>query len=398
MKKTLSALTLSAFLCGCGMDYFVKSQAQSFSESAAQVAIAIEKVPDSAKELELDFYSTLVRADRGCVPAAGKIHVSRLLRAEDPVLALSQFGDAPSTCKPAWEHLHSCRTGGSCNVCNGKSTDADCKKINLLAAQTEYCVAPAVAKSLAASCAAPNAGGLWQDQQIFGERRDAAAGAYKDIAALASASANYVSALSALSVDRKDSSAKFVTEAVKDLQDSLKKIDELANSELNPLGEEKQKAVTAVSKLLALLHEWREVHQDSAKISALVVKQGPEFDANMLALQGAVKIIESSYSSTLVNADTAILTDILRNRANRTTDGEAVEILKQIEGLKRKRAAIGAGNQMQAVIEKTVAAHGDLVRIIRGDLTREEEESVMRQNIRQFNRLLQSVRDVVDAV
>jgi hypothetical protein len=385
MQK-IASIILCLLLTGCGIHYYMKSQAQQFSELAAQVATEIRKVPEESKALELDVYANLLRVDRGCAAINGNILALRMTLLGDKIVRPEQFG-----CAKERDMLASCMLGKDCRVCT--TSTQECREVNSLAKSTRHCVHRDVATALAKTCQKNDGGGLWSEEQLYGKRSDAAANAYVEISDVASAGSAYIAALSSLTVDREESAAKYVTDTTAELVKVLEKLDKHAGTDLAP-PEDAQDTKAAIEALLSLTKEWSMVRRDANEIRALVAKQGVAFEESMSKLSASADFIQKTYYQTLLDAETSLLTSALRGSRPSTTDGEAVEIQKKINELKRQTAQLKETRPISAVISKTVDAHRDLRRIAASDFTKEERQSVMQENIRQFSRLLSAIRDL----
>ena len=389
MRK-IAFIILCLLLTGCGIHYYMKSQAQQFSELAAQVAAEIQKVPEESKALELDVYANLLRVDRGCAAINGNILALRMTLIGDRIVRPEQFG-----CAKERDTLASCMSGKECRVCTASTQE--CREINSLARSTKHCVHRDVATALAKTCQKNDGGGLWSEEQLYGKRSDAAANAYVEISNVASAGSAYISALSSLTVDREEGAAKYVTDTTAKLVKALEKLDKHAGTDLAP-PESVKDTKAAIESLLSLTKEWSMVRRDANEIRALVAKKGVTFEESMSKLSASADFIQTTYYQTLLDAEKSLLTSALRGSRPSTTDGEAVEIQKKINELKRQTSQLRETKPISAVISRTVDAHRDLRRIAADDLTKEERQSVMQENIRQFSRLLTAIRDLTKTI
>ncbi len=389
MRK-IYLMAMCALLTACGIHYYVKSQAQQFSELAAQVSTEVLKVPTELQALELDVHANLLRADRSCAAANGEILASRLVVVEGAIINPQVF-----RCPKARDTLADCISGRSCAICS-QNTKA-CHQLRELASKTKYCVHQDVAAALSSTCKEKDGGGLWTREPLYSNRTDAAYKAYTAVTEVASAGAAYVSSLSSLSVDRKEGAAKYVSESTKQLEDAVKKLDEVAGTQLAP-DAEAQKTVNAVKALAGILTELKMVRDDADAIRKLVRERGPDFESSMTQLSLSADFLQKTYYQTLLDTQSATLTASLRDPSVTMTDGDAMESQIRINELRRKRDQLAKTKPISTVIQKTVEAHRDLRRIAAGELTREERESVMQENIRQFSRLIQAIRDVTSSL
>lgn len=380
-----SALLLALlFLTGCGGKYFLKQEAGEFSKAAGEAIGLVTVLPQRIKTAEANLQRNMVLLDENCRPENGKIIFSKteFLYEGKGLEKLVPEAD----CRNAVVIVRGCRAGKNCFNC--APGDGKCLRAQSLAQVSDTCLSQAVVNRLPATCASQ----LWETREFPSPEGRKASLAYQSTADLAAKALEFVDALSRLSLDREESSAKHVNAAIADLKNVVEKTNEVLGAGTIELGDEAHR--NAYVELAKLLAEWIKITDDAAKIRELIRRDGEAFRRQLGDIALSADFLQKTYLRALTESDAALLRSRYAAKVTGLSEIERDWWMRIIADADGRAKVVQAEAPVSEVLKAVSDAQQELARIASGNFTTEERAEIARINLKQFGRLVNRLKAV----